>query len=179
MHGRTTVLVGLPQARCAASAVADVAASHGALNGSVLLIEGVRTHVSAISTGALGVFRASSTPNPAPPRPFCRLEQGAQDHLPVQEIIQSSCNKNFGGRGLLPAGAWLNGLTRGCLRSRSLDRDQSDRSGRQFFLAPSQLYSTCTVQYQFATVLTLSVTKFCRHAQDPVLPVMLLCIPSI
>jgi hypothetical protein len=67
MHGRTTVLAALPQPRHAASAVADVAASHGALNGPILLIEGVRTHVSTISTGALAVFRVSSTPNSAAP----------------------------------------------------------------------------------------------------------------
>eukprot|EP01043_Picozoa_sp_COSAG02_P053539 COSAG02_NODE_5925_length_3937_cov_11.918484_2_plen_73_part_00 len=68
MHWRTTVLVALLQPRHAASAVADVAASHGAVNGPILLIEGLRTHVSATSTGALAVFRASSTPNPARPR---------------------------------------------------------------------------------------------------------------
>ncbi len=68
MHGRTTVLVALPQPRHAASAAADVVASHGALHGPILLIEGVWTHVSAISTGDLAVFRASSTPNRAPSR---------------------------------------------------------------------------------------------------------------
>jgi hypothetical protein len=68
LHGPTTVLVALPRPRHAASAVADVAASHGALNGPVLLSEGVWTHVSAISTGALAVFRATSTPNPGTAR---------------------------------------------------------------------------------------------------------------
>ncbi len=68
MHGRASVLVALPQPRQAASAAADVVASHRGLRCPVLLIEGVRTHVFTITTGALAVFRASSTPNLAPPR---------------------------------------------------------------------------------------------------------------
>ena len=64
MHGRASVLVALPQPRQAASAAADVVASHRGLRCPVLLIEGVRTHVFTITTGALAVFRASSTPNP-------------------------------------------------------------------------------------------------------------------
>ena len=64
MHERTTVLAALPQPRHAASAVADVAASHAGLCGPVLPIECVRTHASAISTGSLAVFRAFSTLSP-------------------------------------------------------------------------------------------------------------------
>ena len=67
MHRRTTILAALPQPRHATSAVADVVASHGALHGPVLLIEGLRTHVSAISTGALAVFRAFQPAQPGPP----------------------------------------------------------------------------------------------------------------
>ena len=66
MHTRTTVLAALPQPRHAASAVADVAASHTGLRGPVLPIECVRTYAPGISTGAVAVFRAFSTPSPAP-----------------------------------------------------------------------------------------------------------------
>ena len=58
MHRRTTILAALPQPRHATSAAAGVAASHRALNGAILPIEGARTHAPAISTGALAVFRA-------------------------------------------------------------------------------------------------------------------------
>ncbi len=50
MLRRTTILAALPQPRHATSAVADVAASHRALNGAILPIEGARTHAPAIST---------------------------------------------------------------------------------------------------------------------------------
>eukprot|EP01043_Picozoa_sp_COSAG02_P014852 COSAG02_NODE_619_length_19446_cov_9.557141_20_plen_51_part_00 len=50
MHGRTTVLAALPQQRHAALVAADVVASHRALNGAILPIEGARTHAYAIST---------------------------------------------------------------------------------------------------------------------------------
>jgi hypothetical protein len=56
MHGRTTVLVALPQPRHAASAAADVVASHTALTGAVLPIEDARTHAPTISMEALAVF---------------------------------------------------------------------------------------------------------------------------
>ena len=76
MHGRTTVLAALPQPRHGELAAADLAASHRALNGAVLPIEGARTHASAISTGSLAVFRAFHTPKPEAPGarrdvPFC------------------------------------------------------------------------------------------------------------
>jgi hypothetical protein len=58
MHRRTTILAALPQPRHATSAAADVAASHRAVNGAILPINGSRTHACAISTGALAVFRA-------------------------------------------------------------------------------------------------------------------------
>ncbi len=112
LHGPTTVLVALPRPRHAASAVADVAASHGALNGPVLLIEGVRTHVSAISTGALAVFRASSTPNPGAALGKALSSQFAALFARVCDEHWKSYIQVFGARGWLPAGAWLNGLTR-------------------------------------------------------------------
>jgi ABC-type amino acid transport system permease subunit len=58
MHERTAVLAALPQPRHAASAAADVVASHGGLPGPVLLIEGDWTYALAISTGAASVFCA-------------------------------------------------------------------------------------------------------------------------
>jgi hypothetical protein len=64
VHGRTTVLVALPQPRHAASAAADVLASYTALDGAVLPIEGARTHAHTISMGALVVFVRFGTPSP-------------------------------------------------------------------------------------------------------------------
>ena len=89
MHERTTVLAALPQPRHAASAAADVEASRRALRATDLSIEGARTYAPGISTGSLAVFRAFSTPSPAPPRRAgCsgRLEQDAPDHLHLQRI---------------------------------------------------------------------------------------------
>ncbi len=68
MHRRTTILSALPQPRHATSAGADVAASHIALNGAILPIEGAWTHAPAISTGALTVFRAFQHVQPGPRR---------------------------------------------------------------------------------------------------------------
>eukprot|EP01043_Picozoa_sp_COSAG02_P089442 COSAG02_NODE_26416_length_633_cov_1.513109_1_plen_92_part_00 len=65
MHARSTVLMTLQQPRHATPAVADVMASHKGLRGSVLLIEGVRVHASAIRTGAMAVFRAFQPGAPA------------------------------------------------------------------------------------------------------------------
>ena len=87
MHERTTVLAALPQPRHAASAAADVEASHRALYATDLSIEGARTSAPGISTGSLAVFRAFSTPSPAPPAGCSgRLEQDAPDHLLLQRI---------------------------------------------------------------------------------------------
>ena len=66
MHRRTTILAALPQPSHATSAVADVVASHRALNDPILPIEGARTHAPAISTGALAVFRAFQHVQPRP-----------------------------------------------------------------------------------------------------------------
>ncbi len=77
MHTRTTVLAALPQPRHAASAVADVAASHTGLRGPVLPIECVRTYAPGISTGAVAVFRAFSTPSPAPRSGFAARFAGS------------------------------------------------------------------------------------------------------
>eukprot|EP01043_Picozoa_sp_COSAG02_P059132 COSAG02_NODE_7480_length_2993_cov_40.034900_2_plen_269_part_00 len=74
MHTRTTVLAALPQPRHAASAMADVVASHAGLCGPVLPIKCVRTHASTISTGSLAVFCAFTTlsePGAAARPPAC------------------------------------------------------------------------------------------------------------
>ena len=50
--------MALPLPRHRESAAADVAASHRALDGAILLVEGARTNAHGISTGAVAVFRA-------------------------------------------------------------------------------------------------------------------------
>ncbi len=67
MHACNSVLAALPQPRHGELAAADLAASHTGLDIPVRPIEVVRTHASAISTGALAVFRAFRTPSPAAP----------------------------------------------------------------------------------------------------------------
>jgi hypothetical protein len=62
------VLAALPLARHGESDAADLTTPHTGLSIPVLPIEGVRDHASAISTGAVAVFRAFSTPNPAAAR---------------------------------------------------------------------------------------------------------------
>ena len=57
MHAWTSVFAALPLPRHAAQAAADLAAKHTALSGSGLPIEGVPAHASAISAGAVAVFR--------------------------------------------------------------------------------------------------------------------------
>jgi hypothetical protein len=90
MHARTSVLVALPQPRHGESAAADLAASHTGLGIPVLPIECVRTHASAISTGAVAVFRAFSTPNPAARRPGLIKDRAPgrmpDPHFPVQDF---------------------------------------------------------------------------------------------
>ncbi len=56
MHGRTSVLVAPPASRHGESAVADLAASHRALDAPALPIEGARMHAPGISTGTVAVF---------------------------------------------------------------------------------------------------------------------------
>jgi hypothetical protein len=68
MHVVNSVLAALPLPRHGESAAADLTASHTGLSIAAPSIEGVRTHAFAISIGALAVFRAFSTPSPAPPR---------------------------------------------------------------------------------------------------------------
>jgi hypothetical protein len=64
-HARTSVLAALPLPRYGESAAADLAASYTGLHIPVLPIECAWTHASAISMGAVAVFRAFSTYSPA------------------------------------------------------------------------------------------------------------------
>ena len=80
MHAYTCVLVALPLPRHGESATADLAASYAGLNIPFLAIEGVRTHASVISTGALAVFRAFGRP---PDRSRARVAASAC--LPLQD----------------------------------------------------------------------------------------------
>ena len=64
MHARTSILVALPLPRHGESAAAELAAPHTGLGIPVLAIEGVRAHASAISTGAVAVFRAFQRAQP-------------------------------------------------------------------------------------------------------------------
>jgi hypothetical protein len=64
-HARTSVLATLPLPRHGESAAADLAASYTGLRIPVLPIECAWTHASAISMGAVAVFRAFSTSSPA------------------------------------------------------------------------------------------------------------------
>ena len=85
-HARTSVLAALPLPRHGESAVADLAASYTGLRIPVLPIECAWTHASAISTGAVAVFRAFSTSSSAA---FAGRSSPAplRDHLRVH-IIQ-------------------------------------------------------------------------------------------
>ena len=65
MHACTGVLTALPLSRHGESAAADLVASSLGLSIPVLSIEGARTYAPGISTGAVAVFRAFSTPSPA------------------------------------------------------------------------------------------------------------------
>jgi hypothetical protein len=86
MHGRTSVLAVLPLPRHRESAAADLAASHRALIAPVLPIEAARSHTSAISMGALTVFRVFSTPSPRC-RHFAAHLRRSPDHLDVQNLV--------------------------------------------------------------------------------------------
>ena len=72
MHARASILVALPPPRHGESAASDLAASHTGLGIPVLAIEGVRDHASAISTGALAVFRAFQRAQPGVDRSRAR-----------------------------------------------------------------------------------------------------------
>ena len=107
MHRRTSVLVALPLPRHGESAAADLAASHTGLGILFLPIEGVPAHASAISTGAVAVFRACRrAPRRSEAGPRLALPDAQPDHLPVQDMADIHLPV-FWPRGRLPTGAWL------------------------------------------------------------------------
>ena len=87
-HARTSVLAALPLPRHGESAVADLAASYTGLRIPVLPIECAWTHASAISMGAVAVFRAFSTSSPAAFAAWSRSTRASplRDHLRVHSI---------------------------------------------------------------------------------------------
>ena len=107
MHERTTVLAALPQPRHAASAAADVEASHRALHTTDLSIEGARTYVPGIRMGVVVVFRAFSTSSPAPPGRVVARSFACS----LKIFYGSSYIIHFRTRRWLLAGAWLCGLS--------------------------------------------------------------------
>ena len=114
MHGRTSVLAALPPPRHGESAAADLGASHTGLCIPVLAIEGVRAHASAISTGALAVFRACRR-SPASldrsRRRGCLSASGVRgDPIALSNRSLRSKTALWRAPGWLPAGAWLSGL---------------------------------------------------------------------
>ena len=121
--------MALPLLRHGASAAPDLAASHTGLGIPALAIEGVRAHASAISPGALAVFRACRRPPSPTDRSRRRPLQDAQpDHLPVQNMADIHIPV-FWPRGRLPGGAWLSGLTRA--RAGPLSREMPSSNPRK------------------------------------------------
>ena len=117
-HARTSVLAALPLPNHAESAAADLATSYTGLGIPVLPIEAARTYAPGISTGAVAVFRAFSRPAARRP-PSERLCVCAWSPRGTRMIHATSSHPGtyiytvvFGARGWLPAGAWLNGMSR-------------------------------------------------------------------
>ena len=119
----------LPLLRHAESAAADLAASSLGLGIPVLPIEGARTYAPGISMGTVGVFPAFSTPSPAARSRGAVVARG-RDSAPaiicVFRIANTVIYCTIWRAWLLPAGAWLNGLTRLSEIERSQVRDSVD-----------------------------------------------------
>jgi len=77
MRARSSVLAALPLPNHGESAAADLVASYTGLGIPVLPIEAARTYAPGISTGAVAVFRAFSTPSPAPRSGFAARFAGS------------------------------------------------------------------------------------------------------
>jgi hypothetical protein len=135
MHARTSVLAALPLPKHEESAAADLTASYTALGIPVLPMEGARTYAPGISTGAVAVFRAFSTRSP--------VAFAGRRRPPAQrsEIISVFKTYNitiyfllFGARVRLPAGAWLNGMSRSSVASVSGSNPAADRDFLDLFI---------------------------------------------
>ena len=127
MHAVNRCLVVLPLPRHAESAAADLAASSLGLDIPGLPIEGARTYTSGISMGTVAVFPAFSTPSPAVAfAPPARRAPAAPARRQIIWVFRIACMLIYCSiwrAWLLPAGAWLNGLTRLSEIERSLVRD--------------------------------------------------------
>ena len=134
----------LPLPRHAESASTDLAASSLGLDITVLPIEGARTYAPGISMGTVAVFPAFSTPSPA--------AFAAPARLPLQIIWLFWIAYRFRfcntwRAWLLPAGAWLNGLTRLCEIERSLVRDSVDPCNLDSENEADQSISYCIIGF--------------------------------
>ena len=123
MHALNRCLAVLPLPRHAESAAADLAASSLGLGISVLPIETARTYAPGISMGTVAVFPAFSTPSPAGRR---RVKRPRWQIICLFRIANAFIYCSIWRAWLLPAGAWLNGLTRLSEIERSLVRDPVD-----------------------------------------------------
>jgi len=110
MRARSSVLAALPLPNHGESAAADLVASYTGLGIPVLPIEAARTYAPGISTGAVAVFRAFSTPSPAPRSGFAArgslgvrefAHQSPPAYLPViPQYMQNICIKNSARHGV-------------------------------------------------------------------------------
>ena len=123
MHAVNRCLAVLPLPRHAESAAADLAASSLGLGIPVLPIEGARTYAPGISMGTVAVFPAFSTPSPAAFAPRSPRGYALWQIIWLFRIAYIFIYYSIWRAWLLPAGAWLNGLTRLCEIERSLVRD--------------------------------------------------------
>ena len=132
MHAVNRCLAVLPLPRHAESAAADLAASSLGLGIPVLPIEGARTYAPGISMGTVAGFPAFSTPSPpggafaAPWSPSPAAVTALRQIICLFRIILMMIYYNIWHAWLLPAGAWLNGLTRLSEIERSQVRDSVD-----------------------------------------------------
>jgi len=85
----------------AGSTVADPMASHTALNGAILSIEGARTHAHGIITGAVAVFRAFQRAQPGVDR--SRAGAAPDQFAPTMQLLGSYTVQLGCATGFLPA----------------------------------------------------------------------------
>ena len=127
MHVVNRCLMVLPLPRHAESTAADLAASSVGLGIPVLPIETARTYAPGISMGTVAVFPAFSTPSPGGFRGAVVAGRAAlRQIIWLFRIAYTSIYCSIWRAWLLPAGAWLNGLTRLSEIERSLVRDPVD-----------------------------------------------------
>ena len=101
MHRRSRVFSALPLPMHAGSTVADPMASHTALNGAILSIEGARTHAHGIITGAVAVVRAFLRAQPGVDR--SRAGAAPDQFAPTMQLHGSYTVRLGRATGFLPA----------------------------------------------------------------------------